>query len=762
MPDQKDYKDKVLNIQYTGLVCVLLVIAILISYWQVTNHDFINFDDDDYITDNSHVRAGLTNENIKWALTASHASNWHPLTWLSHMLDIQLFGLDSGRHHLISLIFHIVNSLLLFLILKRMTGAFWQSCFVAALFALHPLNVESVAWVSERKSVLSTLFWFLTMGSYALYAEHPKAVRYVPVFLFLMLGLAAKPMLVTLPFALLLLDYWPLGRFQFEESGTVINEQQKAAGPQLILEKLPLFALVLLSSTITFYAQKKGGAVSSLDIIPLKARTANALVSYVSYLGKMIWPSNMAVMYPHPGMPPWWKIAGAVMVLACISCLAIRSINKRPYVAVGWFWYLGTLVPVIGLVQVGSQAMADRYTYIPLIGIFIIIAWIVAEFAAQWPHRKIWLATLATVLVSVLMAMTWKQVGYWKNSITLYEHALAVTDNNFMMHNNLGYVLAEHGEINKAVKHYSQAVKIKPSFFEAHNNIGNALLKQGKAAESIRYFNKALRLNPKFVEAYNNLGVALVRVGKIEEAIVRLQKALQINPDFAGTHVNLGGVLTSLGRIDEAIVHFRKALKIKPYIPEVHVNLGVALANKGKVAEAVTHFRKALQLDPDNAEARYNLNKTPAISQKIDEEIIKIQSELTLKPQDPRLHFDLGNMYKTTGQLNKAEDYYNKAIALQPEFPEALYELAKLSIIQKEYEKALSLYQKIIAFLPDNPAVYYNIACIYARQNKPEESVAWLKKAVAKDFNDWKHIKTDSDLDNIRSSLQYKEFAKGH
>ena len=796
MADKRNHINSVFNLRRDGLVCLLLVASILVCYWQVADYDFISFDDSDYITENHHIRAGLTLESIKWSLSATHSANWHPLTWLSHMLDIQLFGMNAGRHHLTNLIFHIANSLLLFLVLKRMTGAFWRSCLVAVLFALHPLNVESVAWISERKNVLSTFFWILTMGSYTLYVERPNVLRYIPVFLFLFLGLTAKPMLVTLPFVLLLLDYWPFGRFQFGASGAVINKQQKSIVFRLLWEKIPFFILIAASCIVTFFVEQGGGSVVSLERYPLNVRIASALVAYVAYIGKMFWPVHLAVLYPYPEKLFMWEIAGACLILLVISLSVIRVVKRHPYFTVGWLWYVGTLIPVIGLVQVGSQAMADRYAYVPLIGLFMMIAWGLYEMVSKHGIRKITVSAAALALCSALMTATYVQVRYWANSLTLFRYTVEHTDNNAIMHcslglelanqgkiaeairhysealrinpnyekahNNLGIALKDEGRVDEAIDHYLQALRIKPDFEEAHNNLGNAFLKQGKAAKAIKHFKEALRLNPEFTDAYNSLGTALIRTGNTDEAIEYFRKALQIDPNCAGTYVNLGGALIGMGRIDEAIVYFRKALQIEPSIPEVHVNLGVALANKGEVEEAVDHFRKALQINPDNAEAQHNLNNILVTLGKIDGEIAKIKEELTFNPQSPALYFDLGNMYKLKGKLDTAKDYYKRAVSLQPEFPEALYELAKIYISRSEYEKAMLIYHKMITFLPDNPVVYYNIACIYARQNKPEPSVAWLQKAVDKGFDDWEHIKTDSDLDNIRSASEFQIFVKGH
>lgn len=677
-------------------VCLFLIMATLIVYWQVHSYEFVNYDDDYHVYTNRYVQSGLTIENIIWAFTdGTLISNyWIPLTWISHILDFQLYGMNAGGHHLTSLLFHIANTLILFLVIKKMTGYFWRSAFVAALFALHPLHVESVAWISERKDVLSTFFWLLTMLAYAHYAERPGLNRYFWVLFFFVLGLMAKPMLVTLPFVLLLMDYWPLGRLQLGQSispGSI--KIQKSSTSLLIGEKIPFFALTAIVSIAAYITQRKGGVVPGMDLDLIKIQTANALVSYVSYIGKMIWPSRLAIFYPHPENLPIWQVIGAGTLLVSLSVLFVRWGRKYPYLPVGWFWYLGTLVPVIGLVKISNFAMADRYTYVPLIGIFIIIACGIPELVAQWRHRKIWLVTLATVLFTVLMATTWKQVGYWENSITLFEHARKVTINNYASHNNLGVALYDQGRTEEAIEHYLQALRIKPDY----------------------------------EEAYNNLGVALNRQGRTEEAIE----------------------------------HYLQALRIKPDYSKAHYNLGLALLSKGDIKGAVDRFRKVLQIDPNNTEALNTLNKTLATFEELDRKISHIQAELMLKPEDPMLNYNLGNMYKIKGQLDMAETYYQKAVSLQPEFPGALYELAKLYISRDEYDKALTLYQKLISIWRDNPAVYYNVACIYAKQNKPEESVAWLKKAVAKGLDDWNHIKIDRDLDNIRSSVQYKAFIKG-
>jgi len=569
----------------TLLVCLVLILATSAVYWHVTGHDFVNLDDNVYVYENRHVQNGLTVDSMIWAFTTTHAGFRIPLTWLSLMLDFELYGLNAGGYHLTNLLLHIANVLLVFFILKLMTGAPWRSGFVAALFALHPLHVESVAWVTERKDVLSTLFWLLTMWGYLGYVERPGMRRYLLIIVSFTLGLMAKPMLVTLPFVLLLLDYWPLGRFQVGQSADapaapvqvpIKPGQPMSAVLSLVWEKIPLFALVAVSSVVTFLAQKSAGAVAHLETWSIRIRIANGLVSYVKYLGKMIWPHPLAVFYPHPGSSlPMWQAAGAGLLLVTISVMVLRASRRHPYLMVGWLWYLGTLVPVIGLVQVGPQAMADRFTYIPLIGLYIVIAWGVPEIVPRWPHRKLHLATLSTTLFLFLMALTWKQVQYWKNDISLFERTLEVTSNNWLSNNNLGVALDRKGRTDDAIKHYLEALRIKPNHVEAHNNLGVALDGKGRTDDAIKHYLEALRIEPDYAEAHNNLGIALYRKG----------------------------------RTDDAIKHYLEALRIKPNHVEAHNNLGIAFARKGNIDVALKHFQKALQIDPNFSYARDNLKK---------------------------------------------------------------------------------------------------------------------------------------------------------
>ena len=532
--------DKIKNISRNGfiavftrkhagkIVCFFLIISTLVVFWQVQEFDFINFDDPSYVTENRHVKNGLTSPGFVWAFTQFHSGNWHPVTWMSHMLDVQLFGLDPGWHHLVNVLFHIVNTLLLFYVLRNMTGCLWRSALVAALFALHPLHVESVAWISERKDVLSTLFWLLTILIYNRYVKQPSTTKYLLMFAVLALGLMSKPMLVTLPFVLLLLDFWPLSRpgSHFLSAGLNVISI-KMAWP-LLREKIPLFALTALSCGMTFYAQKHGGAVIPLEALDAGARVGNAIYSYFMYIVKMFMPVKLAVFYPHPKTVALFSIIALAVMLGCIFYLVFRLRTKFPYLFVGWLWYVGTMVPVIGLIQVGDQAMADRYTYIPFIGLFIMLSWGAADLLRKFPKGKVWAAVSMIILIPAMMAVTWTQAGYWKNSVTLFERALAVTNENSLTLNNLGVAFEKSGQTQKALEHYQKALEINPDFEVAHNNLGLVLENIGSRKIAIEHFQKAILINSDFSDAHHNLGVTLLRDGQIEMAKTHMQRAVEL------------------------------------------------------------------------------------------------------------------------------------------------------------------------------------------------------------------------------------------
>ena len=526
-----------------AILAILLVGVTAAVYWQVSSCEFVRWDDPFYVTENSNVQGGISSSGVVWAFTTSFFANWHPLTWLSHMLDCQLFGLKPAGHHLTSLVFHIANVLLLFWVLIRMTGSVWKSGFVAALFAVHPLQVESVAWVSERKDVLSAFFWLLTMLAYTRYAERPRFRRYILVLLAFALGLMAKPMLVSLPIMLLLLDYWPLKRLS-------PTDGLRALKP-LVIEKMPLFALSAASSAITLKVQATGGAVSSLQSCGFGLRAANAVMSYTAYLAKAIWPSGLACFYPYVKSYPGWQVASSATLLAGLFCLAIIVGARYRFLAIGWLWYVITLVPVIGLVQVGAQCRADRYTYIPLIGLFIIVAWGVPALVARLArtaHASQWTASVALSLVALVVLSAFavcakSQVRYWRNSCDLWTRALEVTKNNDFAHNNLANILLKQGNFEQAVYHYSEALAINPRNAEAHNSYGAALDQQGKLDQAIVQYREALKINPKYAKAHVNLGLALGKQNTLDEAVKEFAEAIRIEPGYAEAHLKLATVL---------------------------------------------------------------------------------------------------------------------------------------------------------------------------------------------------------------------------
>ncbi|HUH66503.1 MAG TPA: tetratricopeptide repeat protein [Syntrophales bacterium] len=557
---------------HRDLIVSIFLIGITVAvFWPVGKYGFINLDDIQYVTANPHVATGISSENVRWAFTTFYASNWHPLTWISHMLDCQVFGLKPGLHHLVNLFFHVANTLLLFFIFRRMTGGLWQSAFVAVLFAVHPLHVESVAWVSERKDVLSTFFFMLTMGVYIIYVEKRDMKIYLLAIFFFAMGLLAKPMVVTLPFVLFLLDYWPLRRFRLNLPLTADNRAEKSSRgskkkeymtdemkrahaskaqrdirhrplTQILIEKIPFIILSSASSVITYVAQESSGA-SALHGFPLSTRIANALVSYCSYIWKAVWPSGLAVLYPYPGMPPAWEIVGAVIFLAVTTFLIVRVAKTHPYLATGWLWFIGTLVPVIGVVQVGYQSMADRYTYIPMIGIFIAIVWAVQDIAGRLRLPRAILPALAACVTAALMMVSFFQVRYWQNSITLFAHTLAVTKNNAVIEADMGGSLLERGMFAEAIPHLEAALKIAPDNLDTQYNLANALARQGRLEKAISYYDGILRVRPDEAAVHNNLGIALAQLGRMSEAVSHFREAVRIRPDFPEARANLGKAL---------------------------------------------------------------------------------------------------------------------------------------------------------------------------------------------------------------------------
>ena len=577
-------------------ICVSLVILTAAVFWPVRQQQFVNFDDDIYVTDNPHVANGFSLENVRWAFTATRGTHWWPLTWLSHMLDCQIFGLNAGAQKLVNVAFHIASTLLLFLFLQRTTRATGPSVFVAAVFALHPLRVESVAWVAERKDVLSMFFWMLTLYCYSYYVERPGWKRYVWVVISFALGLMSKPMIVTLPFVLLLLDYWPLRR--------------TTKWSRLVLEKLPLIALTLAASIATYAVARNAQALVSTESIPWGNRVVNALISYARYLGKCVWQTKLAVFYPYSTRWSLWQILGAVGVLGGVSAFAVAQIKRRPYVPVGWFWYLVTLLPVIGLVQVGWQSMADRFTYIPLVGIFIGVAWTLDDALGHRARMRLVTTTLAVTVIAACAIATRLQIQYWQDSVTLFRRATAVTAENSIALANLGVALCNQGQVDEGIADLTKALQYSPRYAYAHNHLGQIDFSLGRTNEALEHLRTAVELAPNDASGHNNLGIALAKTGNNQAATAEFNQAIRLRPDYALAYGNLGGVLVDAGRFAEALSPLREAVRLKPDFAAAHFYLGEAMAQQGQVPEARNELEIAVKLDPHLAGERRTMEQS--------------------------------------------------------------------------------------------------------------------------------------------------------
>ena len=736
---------------HPACISLLLATAVFLVFFPVLRCQFVNLDDPLYVSSNLHVQGGLTPANLAWAFRTGHAGNWHPLTWISHMLDCQLYGLKPAGHHLTNLLFHVLNSILLFVLLRRLTGALWRSAFVAALFALHPLHVESVAWISERKDVLSGFFFMLTLWAYARYAEkavvgsqnettrhtqHASRITfhvsrfYVISLCCFAFGLMSKPMLVTVPFILLLLDYWPLRRLSFPSLHHSITPSLR-----LILEKAPLFLLSAISCVVTFIVQKKGGAVQPLAHLSLRPRIENSLVAYARYLGKTLWPAGLATPYSRPDHWPLVQVLLAATLLAGLTLGAVWLSRKGRFVGAGWFWFVGMLVPVIGLVQVGEQAMADRYMYLPLIGLSIILVWGAGDACEHWRLPKVACASAAGLVLLVCAGQTRHQIGYWRDSEALYHHDLAVTRKNWLACYNLGWYLDEQGRLDEALVYYRQGIEIEPrnpdpwnnagvalaakkqyaealpyfqaalkadpSFFEAHNNIGKALEEMGKLDEAIPEYRLVLQHKPDHVGALNNLGNALLRKGQIAEAMQCYEASLRAKPDQATAHYGMAGALARMGRPDEAIEHYRLALQRSPDNTAIHNDLGLVLARKGNLDEAIRQFREAVRCKPDDPAALCNLGRTLAGRQEFDEAIPLFVQALSLAPTNADAHAALGLALAATGKMDDAVAHFQEAVRLRPDNASAHFNLGRALATQGKSDDAIRQFTEALRLKPD-------------------------------------------------------------
>jgi tetratricopeptide (TPR) repeat protein len=687
-------------------VGVALAALTLASLAGVCQAGFIDdFDDDQYVSHNPHVQGGLTASGLRWALTTFHAYNYHPLTWLSLQADAQLFGRQPWGYHLSNLLLHTAAALLLLAVLRRLTGDRWRSATVAALFAVHPLHVESVAWVAERKDVLSALFWMLTLAAYAAYARRPGWGRYAVVVLALALGLAAKPMLVTLPCVLLLLDYWPLGRLR--RGGTPPG--------RLLAEKLPLLALAAGCGAATLAAQEK--AIKPLADFSLQVRVLNALVSCVAYLGQTLWPADLAVFYPHPGKDlPAWQAIGAAVVVGGITALAVWQARRRPYLLVGWLWYLGTLVPVIGLVQVGAQARADRYTYIPLIGIFIMVAWGVPDLLAKVPVRPATIATTAAAVVAACAVLSWAQVNYWRDSLTLWQHALEAIPDNYRAHEHIGNILLRRNELQAARRHFRAAVRIRPEIPYHYAGLGQFHFVKGELDEAAGYLEEAVRRGPRIVQLQHNLAQVYAAQGKLPQAVEHYRLGLDLQPSNTDLRLKLASAEARLGQLDEAAQDYEQALRLleqlladeaeapqarEMFVEAVH-RLGVVRGRQGQASVALENFRRAVEL----------------------------------APQNPRYRGSLAHALYEAGDTAAAARQYQEASRLDPHWPEAVNQAARLLATSpqagvRDGRTAVELAQQVCeASDPPRPEYLDTLAAALAESGRFGEAVAAAQRAL--------------------------------
>jgi protein O-mannosyl-transferase len=709
-------------------ICLFLALITLGAYWPVMRNEFVNYDDTDYVTANPNVQAGLSAKGLAWVWRSEVARNWHPLTMLSHMLDCQLYGMKPWGHHLTSLLLHVANTVLLFLLLWQMTGAVWRCGFVAGLFALHPLHVESVAWVAERKDVLSTFFFLLTLGAYVRYSEicgavgegrrlksevrSPKSegkgdcqspiancelVYYWAAVGLFTLGLMSKPMLVTVPFVLLLLDYWPLGRFDLSTKPSKLKTLVS-----LLSEKVPFLLLSAISCVVTFRVQQSGGAVLDVLNLPLGARVANALVSYARYVGKMVWPEGLAGLYLRKTPWPGWAVVLAAVAVVGVSVTVLRLARRRQYLAVGWFWYLGTLVPVIGLVQVGMQTMADRYTYIPLIGVFIMIAWGGGEGAIADCRLPIanWRWTMAVLVLGVCMVLTRQQLAWWRDSETLFQRMITAVEGNYMAHYNLGNLYSRQDNLVEAVRHYEAALSAEPNYAEAHNNLGGVLLRLRRFDEAVAHYSAAVRVKPEFLY-YFNLGNALVDAGKPAEAVANYQQALRYDPNSSQAHHNLGLALQAQGKAEEAMPEFRAALRLQPDYESAEHHLANRLADAGRLEEAMAHYAAALRLDPKHAESYNGLGICYAMQGKLAEAERQFQEAVRLKPDYAGAHSNLGNALGAQNKLEEAIPHYQKALEIDPKDYQTQFNLGVSLLRQGRTPEAKARFQEALRLRPD-------------------------------------------------------------
>jgi tetratricopeptide (TPR) repeat protein len=740
-------------------LCLFLFGLVFWTFLPSLHGGFIDIDDGVFVIRNSHIN--LTWANVAWVFCHTVNVNWTPLTAWSFILDHQLYGLKPWGYHLTNVLLHAFDTVLVFLVLRRMmgfrpeksieaatpqAGATWRSLMVAGLFGLHPLRVESVAWISERKDVLSVAFWMLTLWAYTRYAQRVtgdacqvtgprKAIRvpimsratsHEPLFywlalLFFALSLMSKPMVVTLPCVLLLLDFWPLERWR------------RKGLRDLLVEKAPFFLLSAIVSVVTYVAQRNSGVTSTSSTglyLSFGARLENALVSYGRYLGKLFWPADLCALYPYPDHWPAQKILFAGLLVLSLSVLVFAMRRQRPYLLTGWLWYLGTLVPVLGLVSVGPQAMADRYILIPSIGILIIVVWGVCQMTRGWHYQGTGLGAVGGVLALVCIGLTRHQIGYWADGISLWRRAVMVTENNYDAHNWLGCALFSEGHMDEAIREFQEVVRLNPGFAEAYHSLGHSFAAKGQLDEAMACYQKALEIRPDYIAANDSLDSLLLQKGQADQVIIHCQKALELEPDDETAQINLGSAFLQKGNVDEAIIHYQKALQIKPDYAEAHINLGTALCQKGNVDEAIVHYQKALEIQPGYVTAHNTLGGLLFQKGQVDEAIIHYQKALQIKPDYAEAHINLGTALFQKGNVDEAIVHFQKALQIKPDYAEADYILGDALNSQGRFDEAIVCLQKALEINPNFVEAHYNLGFALCSKGRLDEAIRELRETL--------------------------------
>ncbi|MBD3345937.1 MAG: tetratricopeptide repeat protein [Chitinivibrionales bacterium] len=666
-----------------SIISVLLAVLVLVVYYPVTQYGFVNYDDAEYVTKNEHVTGGLTINNIIWAFTSKYEGNWHPLTWLSHMVDYEFFGDNASGHHGISIIIHMLNALLLFLVLLRLSQTVWRSALVAALFALHPINVESVAWIAERKNVLSTFFMLAAIWKYADYAKYGKRQSHILSFLYFCFGLMAKSMLVTFPFVLLLLDYWPLRRVEtpFGEAKAYNGKSRPYSGGrfrnirQLILEKTPFFLMAFIASFVAYMTQEAGKAIYEY---PLAYKIVNSSVSYLRYTASMIWPQKLAIFYPFPVEINIPLLMIALGFIGAMTFLAVKNIGRFPWLGVGWFWYLGTLVPVIGIVKIGAQARADRYAYVPLIGLFIIFAWTMKELFKKRRHIITVKIFIACTILLLLARSTRQQIQHWHNGLTVFSHALKVTEGNYIAHTNIGAIFFRQGLYDTASFHFNEALKIKPHDAIANYNLGLVFAYKGDCFQSIDRFRKAIESDPEYAKAYHNMGVAFKDSGVYSAAEDCFKNAITVEADFRLSYISLGRLFFQTNRQDSSLKYWKRALELQSDDWEAHHYCANIYLKKTQMKKALHHAALAAYFNPERWELLNNLGTLLMNVGKYREATVLFSRAIALSPQSAKPYVNRGNSFVRLGMPDSALSDYDAALRINENIPEVHQYIEKI------------------------------------------------------------------------------------